>query len=237
MKRVLLLSTGLILASLQAGLAQSYETLRASYPDAIETTVRSEAAFIYAEPDVSSRYVGRYKQGKELLAYQRVGDFYAVAVPKEGHLGYMLLTDLAVPQEAGAAVAPLRSSRYRDPSAAQTMALIFPGGGHIYSGELVKGSALLGASLIGVVGGLMLSEDTRTFSCDDQLLNCGYSTDYSYLIGGSAVALAVWIYGILDAPRSARRANARMEPVAHIAPVSMRLGDRDHLGLSVRVQW
>lgn len=216
-------------------LAQSYETLRASYPGAIETTVTSPTAFVYSVPDLSADVVGQFKQGRAVLAYNKQGDFYAVATQERGHVGYMLLTDLDVPQEAGAAVASRRSPDFRDPSVARTMGLVLPGGGHMYAGEEAVGLALLAASGAGFIGGYALSQQTRDFACDEEGFRCEQTTDYTWLGIGSAVALVFWGYGVFDAPRAAHRQNQRLGLTALLYPT--RAGHTPSLALAMRLRW
>ncbi len=238
-----LLPVVLLLAALPAtSRAQSYETLKAANPGAYETTVRSASAFVYSEPVVGARVVGRYAQGREVLAYNKQSDFYAVATKASGHVGYMLLTDLDVPQEAGAAVAPDRPHLYKDPRTARTTSFALPGGGHIYAGETTKGAAILLASAASFITGYALTENSKEFVCDEEIFfDCATETDYSYLVGGSVVALGFWAIGVLDAPRAARRSNvkngfAAAAPVS-LRPVALRLPGRTHVGLAMKVRF
>ena len=157
MKRLALLLG--LLAPLAAA-AQPYDSLRAAYPEAIPTSVTGASAFVYAEADLRSRFVGKFQAGKAVLAYRRAGDFYAVATPERGHVGYVLLTALDVPQVPGAAVAPPLRRGYRSPAMARAVSLAAPGAGHVYAGAYRTGSALLLGSTASVMVGYALSART-----------------------------------------------------------------------------
>ena len=220
-----------------AGYAQPYATLKAGYPGAYETTVKSRAAYVYSEPDLEARVVGRYNRDRALLAYNKLGDFYAVATVERGHVGYVLLTDLNVPQDPGAAVAPQRSPLYKDPGTARTTSFALPGGGHLYAGETAKGAALLIASVGSFIGGYALSNDTEAFTCDENFISCETSTDYSYLAGGAVVGAVFWALGVLDAPRAARRTNERNGLTAALRPVPLRVAGHVRPGLALHVRF
>lgn len=216
--------------------AQSFEQIRAAYPEGQTTTVTSQSAYVYADPDLSSRVVGRYNQGRELFAYGPVGDFYAVATPGQGHAGYVLLTDLDVPQTEGAAVAPTRSDAFRDPATAQTLSYAIPGGGHLYAGEMATGATLLGGAVAGIGVGYALAERSREVVCSIED-GCITEINRTPLYVGTALAAGAWLYSVLDAKKAARRANARLGVTAQLRPFSMRTPGSAQFGLAMRVTW
>jgi hypothetical protein len=64
---------------------------------------------------------------------------------------------------------------YRNPQTAFCLACLIAGGGHFYTGETVKGAALLGVAAAGLIGGAALSSsgdyddceyDPETFECE-----------------------------------------------------------------------
>ena len=119
--------------------------------------------------------------------------------------------------------APLRAdvtldytrAEYRNPDSAFCLACAIAGGGHLYSGETVKGVALLGIAAGGLIGGAVLSSGDGS----DDPLECDYDIELhecrdddgskTPLLVGAGIAAASWIYGILDSRASAERMNAR----------------------------
>lgn len=220
-----------------AAFGQSFEEIARQYPTALRTHVTGAHAYIYQAPSLDSEVVGRLGQGREVLAYRKLGDFYAVALPQEGHAGYVLLTRLDVPQDPGALTAPERPRDYKDPAAARRMSFVLPGGGHLYADERRKGMALLAVSVAGFVGGYALSAQTTEFQCDDHVLQCQEETDYTMLLYGSAVGLASWIYGILDAPQAARRTNREQGIELQAALLPAAPGGALRPALGMRLRW
>src|SRR5690606_12501323 len=110
-------------------------------------------------------------------------------------------------------------------------------GGHLYMGDMGRGTLLLAVGIGGFMGGYALSQNTREVVCSDTSFECSETVDYTYLAIGSGVALAAWVVGILDAPRSARRMNAQRGLSASLAPAPLPLAGAPRLGLAMRVRW
>lgn len=91
---------------------------------------------------------------------------------------------------------------WKDPEVAKRMAFWYPGGGHLYTGELGRGVTLLTGGAIGTVAVALalFCEASIDFSCQ----NTG-----PVAAGGLALMLGTWIYGMVDADNSARRVNRR----------------------------
>ena len=231
MKRFVLLLSLLIPSSL---LAQPYSSLLVAYPEALQTSVTGPSAFVYAEADLRSRFVGKFREGKAVLAYRRAGDFYAVATPEHGHAGYVLLTALDVPQVSGAATAPPLRTGYRSPAMARAMSLAVPGGGHLYAGAYGTGSALLLGSAASVITGYYLSARTMEGVCPEGEF-CYLETDYDAFKKGISVAAAAWAFGIATSGRAAKRNNRRKGFAAQARLVPDVPSRRARL--AVRVRW
>jgi uncharacterized protein YraI len=116
---------------------------------------------------------------------------------------------------------------YRNPETARTYALIWPGMGHLYSGEHLKGAALS----VGTVAVLYSGMD-RVF-CRRGMLMMNY---VRCAPGHTAVAIAAYLYGIVDARRSTDRMNARrgLIATARLQPI-LQTNDvgRPEVGLAV----
>ncbi|GAB5533774.1 MAG: hypothetical protein Rubg2KO_00230 [Rubricoccaceae bacterium] len=111
-----------------------------------------------------------------------------------------LLLFLAPLAAAAQPVASPKSER-----TATTLSLVAPGGGQLYSGETVKGGLLL----VGALGGLAVAANELPALAED-VPDRGYYTTHGTRFGlGLGVAGVLWLYGIVDAPSAARRANQR----------------------------
>ena len=105
-------------------------------------------------------------------------------------------------------LAPLATSAQdKNPSTATTLSLVLPGGGQFYSGEPVKGAVIAA----GVMGGLAYASTAIPKLAEDGA-DRGYYTKHGTTLGiGLGVAGAFWLYGVVDAPNAARRANRRAQ--------------------------
>ena len=102
---------------------------------------------------------------------------------------------------AGAAAQPSA----KDPGQAQLYSVVLPGGGQFYTGETVKGAVILA----GVGGGLAAAAAALPRLQDDFQPRSHYERYGVQFGAGLGVAGALWLYGVLDAPNGARRANER----------------------------
>lgn len=100
---------------------------------------------------------------------------------------------------------------YRDPSMARGYALLWPGIGHLYTGERLKGLALsLGTAAVLYAGvGKLVTGD-----CGSGMFIIQYPKCAPLHTG---VALAAYVYGIVDADKSAGRVNRRRGLVGALA--------------------
>lgn len=119
---------------------------------------------------------------------------------------------------------------FRDPGSARQYAWYAPGGGHLYSGETLKGAVLLAAPLVALYTGI-----PKIVGAD-----CGRGFALILFVKcaplHTAVMVGAYAFGILDADDSARRMNerrglvgalsrARMQPtLAHQQGQSLRYG-------------
>lgn len=237
MHRLLLVLAFCIPASAFAQDSLSYADVQRFYPGALETTVTAASAYIYQAPSLKSPLVGRYNQGKPVLAYRREGDFYAVASAEAGAVGYMLLTVLDVPQVPGAAQPPTIQRGYINPSTATLMSLAIPGAGQIYSGDALQGGAILTLAGGGLIYGFWKTEDSREVVCEDNQFNCTIEKDYSTLAIAGSIAGAAWIYGVLTAANSAKRANRRKGFTTQTSLVPVIDNGTAHLALAFTARW
>ena len=93
----------------------------------------------------------------------------------------------------------------KDPGRAQLYSVVVPGGGQFYTGETVKGAAIFAG-----VGGGLVAAATALPQLQADLQPRSHYERYGVQFGvGLGVAGVLWLYGILDAPNGARRANER----------------------------
>lgn len=122
----------------------------------------------------------------------------------------------------------------KDPQVAQLYALLCPGCGHLYTGETAKGAVIatvsFGAVFVGMVS--QFNQEPR-IECDPiatpgAMPSCRTTGDSlkPFLIG-SAIGLAGYLYGLIDAGPSARRMRARSEFEIGSLEVRPALGYRD----------
>ena len=138
-------------------------------------------------------------------------------------------------------VADSLASWYRDPHTAQMLGSFIPGAGHIYAGETLRGFGLGGAALIGIASGIVFLEkrDCRlvTFgveSCDSQASSVNRINGITQI----GVGIAAWVFGAIDAPHAAQRANEQARRHLSVAPF-LREDVVRHaaLGVAVTVGW
>ena len=98
----------------------------------------------------------------------------------------------------------------KSPGTAQAISFVVPGGGHLYAGETVKGTVLLG----GAVAGLAVAATALPKLAED-VPDRSYYTRHGTTFGlGLGAAGLLWLYGVVDSPGAARRANRRVQAVA-----------------------
>ncbi len=158
--------------------------------------------------------------------------------------------DAEVTSAAGALL-PMVLLRPVDPGTARQRAYLFPGGGHFYTGETLRGAALLGVAAGSLIAGALLSSSGGSCEPTAPGDGCEYdpntheyrsgSSNRTPLYVGAAVAAGSWIYGIVDARNSAARMNRRngvaLGPVtAHPEPlVGVARDGRTEVGMRVRL--
>ena len=89
--------------------------------------------------------------------------------------------------------------KFRDPSVAIAFATYIPGAGHIYAGEMLKGSSLLLASAGVAVVGFILS--AKAIKNEKSGLAPG--------LGSVAIGFGIYFYSLYDAGKAAQRTNAK----------------------------
>lgn len=111
------------------------------------------------------------------------------------------------PAPAAGLAAVEHEAVYKNPSATIVYSFLLPGAGQLYAGETVRGAAILSAFTLGL---------STFFVAAGRDTGCRVGTDCRdtfdpmlYTMGGFALAAGSWIYGIIDAPFTARRVNKR----------------------------
>lgn len=130
--------------------------------------------------------------------------------------------DLAGPSNVSCTATPAAPEGYKEPGIAILIAVLVPGGGHLYTGEVGKGLTLLAVGYGGIAAGDVI----------------GISSGNAAPIAVGALAyLGAWIYGIADAGPSANRVNALHglgSVSSHVSPVAEAgFGGTMNLGLSL----
>jgi TM2 domain-containing membrane protein YozV len=111
-------------------------------------------------------------------------------------------------QQAAATTQPTTFVGMKDGGTAAVLSFLWPGAGQLYTGEINRGLAFMGGSLLGAT--VMYVGFAQCLSVAD-----GCSLAWAGLIG----MLAVDVAGIVDAPASARRMNEkRRAGLASAAP-------------------
>jgi|GEM_PF-2976863 len=147
---------------------------------------------------------------------------------------------------------------YKDPDTALVLSILLAGGGHIYAGESGKGAALLLAGPVALALGLAGTLEKSSIDpivqrgacyyygsnmgqnsyCEPDLVT-GYETHVdmtpTYIAYG--VAVGAWIYGMVDGPKAAMRANDRNGFAAEVSPTVMSSGGQPRPALSLRLNW
>jgi hypothetical protein len=101
----------------------------------------------------------------------------------------------------------------KDPAIAQGFAWLCPGCGHFYTGDTTRGVAIATVSIGAIASGIAVQfTRTTTTACSLSTVPRCQPTDGTSLtpiLVGSAIGLAAYVYGLVDAGPSTRRMNAR----------------------------
>jgi hypothetical protein len=155
-------------------------------------------------------------------------------------LGFMCAGQLTAQDSTSAS--PVRSSAtestFRDPTTAAVLGTMFPGAGHVYSTEYVRGIQIYLGTDASIGGGVLVYVlDKCGFASFDTTCNPGpqwpHRTVGVLMIGAG---IAIWAYGAIDAPRAARRANEMHRRKAQIRP-HLEPGLSNGIDLGVAVSW
>lgn len=126
------------------------------------------------------------------------------------------------------AVGQMRSgSEVKNPDLARTYATELPGGGYVYTGETGRAAIALG------VTGFAAYKTVHNYLCTlsyPRTESCG-----SWAGPWLVVAFIPYIYGIIDAPASANRANERLRSAASHALLERDDRGRTRVGLTITV--
>jgi hypothetical protein len=93
----------------------------------------------------------------------------------------------------------------KDPEVAKNYAYYFTGLGYFYTGEYVRGVGALAITLFAA------NKALDQFGCNSSLQGLGGGCSKGKEVMWIAVAIAPYVYGILDAEKSAKRVNTRLK--------------------------
>jgi hypothetical protein len=106
-----------------------------------------------------------------------------------------------------------------NPAVALGFAWLCPGCGHLYSGETTKGAVIAAVSIGSFATGIGLQVASQLRLINELNDDCAWQAhrsgcvqpraDFTPFLVGSGIALAGYVYGLIDAGASARRMNAR----------------------------
>ena len=161
-------------------------------------------------------------------------------------VGLAVLSTIAAPADAQDSTAVIvtpdsLAAWYRDPHTAQTLGSFIPGAGHLYAGETLRGLGLGAAAVFGIASGIVYlnRHECRFVTFDVRDCNTAVSTtDQINGVTQIAVGVAAWVFGAIDAPRAAHRANEKARRGVAIAPfLRDDLVRQPALGVAVQVGW
>lgn len=131
---------------------------------------------------------------------------------------------------------------YRNPHRARVLGTIFPGAGHIYAGEYLRGYV----TYVGTIGNLGMGPVIYSLdNCTFAFLNptgCERGSPWPYRLLGIAMisgGIFTWVSSARDAPHAAERANARHSARARrVTPViEPGIGSASGLRAGLAVSW
>lgn len=108
----------------------------------------------------------------------------------------------------------LAPSNPKDPSIARNYALYLPGGGYLYTQEYGRAGAAISISVIGLYN---LLGELGCSVASNSLLGADTGCSGGKKLLWLAATVAPYVYGIIDAPSSASRANEKMRGVQRAA--------------------
>ena len=125
---------------------------------------------------------------------------------------------------------------------ALALGVVVPGGGELYSGNVVKGLAIMVGSAGALTAGLLISDEdllsverhVQDNTCDADQGTCSLTSgneaeveETDYLVVGAAVAGALWLYGLIDGIRAASSDRSAGEAFPESQQLSLRLAPAD----------
>ena len=134
------------------------------------------------------------------------------------------------------AVGQAASSSLKDPDKARKLSIFLPGAGHYYAGERGKGLALIVGSGTALVTGALLSTFVPKYEYG--CLSCNHrEQNLTPFFVGAGIAGAFWLYGMIDSPSAARRANEKQSSTAslRVFPIPPVLSGTDNVGIAILV--
>jgi hypothetical protein len=170
------------------------------------------------------------------------GEVQITAATEEGPCGTALVRvgGGAVAEDVEGAPAEAAVGGKRTGTAA-ALGVVVPGGGVMYSGNTAKGVAIFGGAIAALAAGYFItseelqnvSYDARTTGncavggtpCSYDVIRTGEYKETNNIVIGAAVAGALWVYGLVDGVRAAKKTQT--------VPAQEQLGENAGMSLEV----
>jgi hypothetical protein len=149
------------------------------------------------------------------------------------------LTTSLLAQDTTVAESGQTLTQYRDPHKARILGSIFPGAGHVYAGEYLRGYGYYLATVGAVGTGVMVFIIDRCTFSFLSATSCDPGPQWPHQVLGIAMVGAgvwSWVSSARDAPRAAQRANTRHEARTILVKPIIGPGNESHAGFQAGLQ-
>ena len=149
------------------------------------------------------------------------------------------LTTPSLAQDTTVAASGQALTQYRDPHKARILGSLFPGAGHVYAGEYLRGYGYYLATVGAVGTGVMVFTVNRCTFSFLSATSCDPGPQWPHQALGIAMVGAgvwSWVSSARDAARAAQRANTRHEARTVLVKPIIRPGKEPNAGFQAGLQ-